>query len=164
MGGFGSGRRLDRRSIVEDSLDVAMEGFRGRLHHHTTGTIVWTWASGRKASIGYKVTWGEGPTITLQYRWQNIEDVQTLVRLQATPVQFGGQRWWFTCPLVANGVPCARRAGKLYLPPGKRYFGCRKCYGLTYRSCQESHQLERSLGSLGIDCSRDLRKEMFGGI
>jgi hypothetical protein len=27
--------------------------------------------------------------------------------------------------------------GKLYLPPGGRYFGCRHCYGLTYRSCQE---------------------------
>ena len=27
--------------------------------------------------------------------------------------------------------------GKLYLPPGARYFGCRRCHELTYRSCQE---------------------------
>jgi hypothetical protein len=25
----------------------------------------------------------------------------------------------------------------LYLPPGGRYFGCRVCYRLTYRSAQE---------------------------
>ena len=25
----------------------------------------------------------------------------------------------------------------LYLPPGARYFGCRHCYNLTYRSAQE---------------------------
>jgi len=28
--------------------------------------------------------------------------------------------------------------GKLYLPPGGKYFGCRHCYNLTYKSCQES--------------------------
>ena len=26
---------------------------------------------------------------------------------------------------------------KLYLPPGSRYFGCRRCHRLTYTSCQE---------------------------
>jgi hypothetical protein len=41
--------------------------------------------------------------------------------------------WVFRCPL--NG--CARRTVKLYLPPGGRYFGCRECYGLTYRARQE---------------------------
>jgi hypothetical protein len=35
-----------------------------------------------------------------------------------------------------EGRPCNRRAGKLYLPPGGRYFGCRQCYRLTYISCQ----------------------------
>jgi hypothetical protein len=30
-----------------------------------------------------------------------------------------------------------RRVGKLYLPPGERYFGCRCCHRLTYRSVQE---------------------------
>jgi hypothetical protein len=27
--------------------------------------------------------------------------------------------------------------GKLYLPPYSRYFGCRLCHDLTYRSAQE---------------------------
>jgi hypothetical protein len=38
---------------------------------------------------------------------------------------------------VADDVPCDRRVAKLYLPPGGRYFGCRECYRLTYRSAQE---------------------------
>ena len=36
-----------------------------------------------------------------------------------------------------NGHACNRRVAKLYLPPGGRYFGCRHCYRLTYRSVQE---------------------------
>jgi hypothetical protein len=30
--------------------------------------------------------------------------------------------------------------GKLYLPPDGRYFGCRRCDGLTYTNCQDSHK------------------------
>ena len=59
------------------------------------------------------------------------------VQLERTPCYFGGFRYWFTCPLVINNIPCGRRVGKLYLPPGGIYFGCRHCYDLTYRSCQE---------------------------
>ena len=43
---------------------------------------------------------------------------------------------FFVCPLVVRGSPCERRVGKLYLPPGGRYFGCRLCYDLTYESDQ----------------------------
>ncbi len=60
-----------------------------------------------------------------------------------TATQFGGQRWWFTCPITINGVACNHRVGKLYLPPYAKYFGCRHCHRLSYRSCQEAHQDER---------------------
>ena len=59
------------------------------------------------------------------------------VELTTTPCNFAGKRYWFICPLVVDGIPCRRRVGKLYLPPGEIYFGCRKCYNLTYRSCKE---------------------------
>ncbi len=49
-----------------------------------------------------------------------------------------GVRWWFVCPLVVNDRACQRRVGKLYLPGGGRYDGCRHCYDLTYTSSQES--------------------------
>jgi hypothetical protein len=58
------------------------------------------------------------------------------IRLETTPLHFGGFRWWGRCPLEVSGAPCGRRVGKLHLPPGGRYFGCRKCYGLTYQSAQ----------------------------
>jgi hypothetical protein len=59
------------------------------------------------------------------------------VDLTATRPRFGGLCWWFVCPLVVGGLGCDRRVGKLYLPPGGRYYGCRHCYGLTYTSCQQ---------------------------
>ena len=45
----------------------------------------------------------------------------------------GGTRWWFVCPL------CDRRMSALYLPPNASRFACRLCYGLSYRSSQQSH-------------------------
>jgi hypothetical protein len=147
MGGRGSGNwyRFDKKATVEESLILAMRDLRGRVYPHSSGTFTWTWAGGNKSSVGYRAAWGDGPTITLHYRWRDSEDVRIPIRLQATPTQFGGERWWFTCPLIVNGVACNGRAGKLYLPSGGRYFGCRKCHNLTYRSSQEAHQAERLL-------------------
>ncbi len=144
MGGFGSGKwhRFDKKSTVEESLVVATRDFRGRIHPHSASTLTWISANGHKCSIGYFVTWAHSPTITLDYRRQESEDVRIPIRLQTTPTQFGGERWWFTRPLIVNGVACNRRVGKLYLPPWAQYFDCRKCHGLTYRSCQEAHQAE----------------------
>lgn len=152
MGGLGSGnwfRWQGKKATVEESLVLAMRDFGGRIHPHSLGTFTWTRAGKNESSVGYFVKWRDTPTVTLHYRWRNSEDVRIPIRLQTTPTQFGGERWWFTCPLIVNGVACNRRAGKLYLPPGAKYFGCRKCHGLTYRSSQEAHQAERLLG--GID-------------
>jgi hypothetical protein len=146
MGGFGSGswyRGLGKKSTVEDSLTLAMWDFRDRIHPHSAGTFTWKWISGNQCSIGYSVTCGDDPSITLNYTRRDGEDVKLPIWLQTTPTQFGGERWWFTCPLVVNGVACNRRVGKLHLPPAARYFGCRTCHKLTYRSCQEAHKEER---------------------
>ena len=59
------------------------------------------------------------------------------VCLTTTRPRFGGLRWWFVCPLTKAGRPCTRRVGKLYLPPGGHYFGCRHCHDLTYESVQQ---------------------------
>jgi len=146
MGGIGSGnwnRSERKKATVEESLGVALRDFHGRIFGGAAGTLTWTWPSGDKSSVGWFVIWGDGPTITFHYRWRDSVDVRIPVRLETTPTQFDGERWWFTCPLTVGGVACNRRAGKLYLPPGAKYFGCRTCHGLTYRSCQEAHQAER---------------------
>ncbi len=62
------------------------------------------------------------------------------LRLVSTPCHYGGQRWWFLCPLVVNGQYCNRTCRILYMPPGSGYFGCRECYGLTYESRQRHRE------------------------
>lgn len=65
------------------------------------------------------------------------------VELTATPCNYGGVRLWFVCPLYIAGRACRRRVGRLYLPPGGRYFGCRHCYNLTYVSTQMAQKSSR---------------------
>src|SRR6185369_632038 len=49
--------------------------------------------------------------------------------LRAIPQHFGGVRRLIECPLRApNGEPCDRAARVLYLPPGAKFFGCRRCH------------------------------------
>ena len=155
MGGYGSGnwwRWQGKKDTVEESLALGMKDLRKRLFAGAASTLTWTWASGSKSSIGYYVTGSaDWPTVHLHYRCADKEDVKIPVRLEATPTQFGGRRWWFVCPLIVRGIACNRRAGKLYLPPNAKYFGCRKCYDLTYRSCQEAHQNERLFARMGFD-------------
>ncbi|QDU23612.1 hypothetical protein [Urbifossiella limnaea] len=167
MGGRGSGnwwRWQSRKSTVEESLTLSLRDFRKSLYQTAAGALAWTSSSGARSSIGYVVTWNnDAPSITLSYRWRDAEDVRILVWLERTPTPFGGSRWWFTCPLVVRGVACNRRAGKLYLPPGSRYFGCRTCHDLTYRSAQEAHQDQRLLNHLGValGADRETRRELL---
>jgi hypothetical protein len=50
------------------------------------------------------------------------------VRLLTRRPDGGPGRWWFLCPR------CGRRCGRLYLPAGAARVGCRRCFGLLYRS------------------------------
>lgn len=51
------------------------------------------------------------------------------------PCTYGGTRPYFLCPGVVNGVHCNRRVGKLF--SGGRYFLCRHCYDVAYKSQSE---------------------------
>jgi hypothetical protein len=111
-------------------------------------SLTWTnTATGEKlSSCGCEVDTRDmaAPWMRLFYQITSSgEQIDYRVRLTTTPLPWGGVRWWFICPLVANGRSCERRCGKLYLPSGGRYYGCRRCYDLTYTSCQESHQFDR---------------------
>ena len=48
-----------------------------------------------------------------------------------TFLYFGGRRCWLQCP------ECGGRVGKLYLPPGRCSWACRRCHGLAYASQRE---------------------------
>ncbi len=171
MGGYGSGRwgYHTKADTVEDCLilDTADLSRRGTLQAQllTSGYCHWTYASGKQCSIGYEIdtddTTGRARlfyTATVRGEAAAMDYRQGL---EAVPRHFGGVQWYFVCQLTGNGRYCGRRARKLYLPPGGRYFGCRQCYRLTYTSCQESHKhdglwrlLARSTGRDAEDVKR----------
>jgi hypothetical protein len=102
------------------------------------------------------------PVLHLSYSWpdrrtRQRESADHRVALTTTRPRFGGLRWWFVCPLVVGGRPCGRRAGKLYLPPRGRYFGCRRCYDLSYTSSQESRKYDGLWRLLAADTGMDFR-------
>jgi hypothetical protein len=83
----------------------------------------------------------------------------------STVPRFGGLRWWFVCPLAVNGRDCGRRVGKLYLPDGARYFGCRRCHDLVYRSSQQARKPGALLFRIAaqVGCSpQEVNRLLFG--
>ena len=143
MGGPTSGwRRFDQKAqIVEDCcvLDLTSEFGDIEIYEGCTGEIdVWHdgWDAG---SIGYEIQQGPDTLyLTLTYGIGFFQrQIELPVPLEVTYPNFGGVRWWGRCPLDCGSGPCHRRVAKLYLPLYERYFGCRHCYGLTYRSVQE---------------------------
>ncbi|WP_020471188.1 hypothetical protein [Zavarzinella formosa] len=160
MGGPRSGNRLgrDRKATVEESLTLSVRVFTRRLSHLAAGKISWPSHEGEEISLRFLINRRcEFPTITLSGRLGNIENARQTFCLQATATPFGGQRWWFTCPLIIAGIPCGRRVGKLHLPPGERYFGCRHCHLLTYQSSQEAHQFDRLSVRLAMNSGCNLQ-------
>ena len=163
MGGYGSGARwsYSRKETVEDCLplDIAKLFRDGMLRANCAGSGPLVWrivATGEEtSSLGYEFNTRNGHTglMRLQYRFHDERgSVDYSLSLTTTPLPWGGVRWWFRCPLSIDGQYCGRRVRKLYRPAGATYFGCRRCYDLTYTSCQESHKYDRMWAMVGADC------------
>jgi hypothetical protein len=119
--------------------------FRNLPSQNSAGKIYWK-QDGSTPSINFAVTCADGSAvITLTYLC-GTEDVRIPLRLVRKASRFGSDKWWFRCPLIVEGVVCGRSVGKLYLPPGAKYFGCRHCHKLSYRSSQQAHRDERASG------------------
>lgn len=149
MGGYGSGWTGSRKTTVEEcrKLDA------GRMQKEKVfpedgqrfGSWVWSNAdTGEELSrIGYHVCtmpeMKKAPFLRLIYTLTaSGEQLDYLVRLTKTPLPWGGVRWGFRCPC------CGRSCRKLYFPPGDcKYYACRQCYRLTYKSTQDAHKLDR---------------------
>lgn len=152
MGGFLSGNqsiRFNSKPTVEQcfTLNVGLLLRDGHLWHGAQGSMSWSHGHTREqlASVGFRVTGDDDDNLVLRlnYRVGGREDIELPIRLQTTVPQFGGIRWWLTCPLLAGDRPCERRVAKLHLRD--RYFGCRQCLGLTYHSSQHAHEFERAI-------------------
>lgn len=162
MGGYGSSRWAwhTKKSTVEDCWELSVFALRreGVLAMDSRKYGRWIWSNvhtGKPAgSLGYELnTLGNHSYYRVFYtitRWNGEkQDFDYRIRLQTTPCNFGGYRWWFACPLSVNGRFCGHRVGKLYLPSGGSHYGCRNCYDLTYRSSQESDKRVSALRRLG---------------
>lgn len=79
---------------------------------------------------------GRRDAVSLSYTRDGVT-VDYSLDLVRVPQFLGGHRWLVRCPLrAADGEDCQRTARTLYLPASRRYFACRRCHGLTYRSTQ----------------------------
>ena len=144
MGGFGSGERWSKKDVVEHchSLDTTtLRRWKLLVPGITDRAGCFEWRRGGEgkpsSSVGYRLTVGPSTgTLRLLYAVKSANaELDYVVRLVTTSCRLGGMRWWFVCPLERNGIVCGRRVRKLYL--SGRYFGCRHCHRLTYRSAQE---------------------------
>ena len=154
MGGYGSGRRWceSKKLTVEEcrSISTAFLSSNGGVRERMGGCVSWVHKGKPMKNLGLTIS-SKRPDGRRYVRFEynhtepssgKEEACDYWVPLDTTPCNFGGVRYWFICPLLKNGRHCGRRVRKLYLPPGGRYFGCRQCHKLTYRSCQEGHKFE----------------------
>ena len=142
-----------RKTTVQECLTIDVGTFRKMKPQFTEtrrGVLHFGAGHAGDSTIGFSLHWEHRrPFVRLRYEIDQ-EPIQMPILLVTTDTQFGGLRWWLRCPLAVNGTPCQLRAGKLYLPPGGSYFGCRECHGLAYRSSQEAHGMERLSARFGL--------------
>lgn len=158
MGGFGSRRHwFSKKTPVEECLTLDINKLvKIGLLHRSFGELQWYRGQEETASLNYTVRdigFKEGrsayvltihsPIIRRGQRTPVSQDIP----LVTTQLYSGGKRYWFSCPY------CKRRVGRLHLPYEKSYFFCRRCYDLTYMSCQESHKFDWFFLKAGIPLS-----------
>lgn len=157
--------RWSTRNTVEDclplsSVDLRRAGlFRAGPGSHCT--LGWPEDRSCKSTAVFAATSGR---VYLQLENQFHGNIQSQsIELVITRCRFGGRRFWFLCPLIWNDRPCAGKVLKLYCPPGEVFFGCRRCYYLTYTSAQTHDKrisalaanLEEMVAALGSHNSRE---------
>ena len=161
MGGSGSTRWnwYSKRWTAEDCLSLSIFDLRRLFgapvfaqQMPTASWILWTRRDGSiSSSVSVDLIWTPTSQLTLRYTPRGAaQEVTNTVKLQATPCNYGGERWWFTCPT------CKRRVGVLFYRRAVLIHGaewaCRHCHNLTYTSAQEAHVLDRGGGPYKAYC------------
>lgn len=152
MGGYGSTRwnYHDKRTAVEDCRRLPFRMFKEYLQVGWGGQVTWSRNGEVISTIGYQVKGEDDSPSRIQLIYTitkaNKEkiDCNYPVYLTDTALPWGGARHWFICPIAG----CGRRVSVLYLAPGGKYFACRHCNRLSYRSRQEGYQDRSFYGHL----------------
>jgi hypothetical protein len=136
MGGYGSGRRRNKKDTTEGYLCLDINTFRKRGRwKFLSGVSTWWRGDVKRAAVSYVIMDHEA---VLYWRNRFGESFQQRVPLASADMNYG-RRYFFLCP------SCQRRVTKLY---AGIHFYCRHCYNLTYESCQKSH--DHFCGLLGL--------------
>ena len=154
MGGYGSGRRSNGKSIVDSqiTLDIRYLKKQGILSNGGNGSLAWASSRDKNTvlcSIAYRI---EKSAIRLFYSLPANDEaepvsVERLILFDYTPCHYGGQRTWFICP----SSNCQRRVISLHSRWG--YFLCRHCCHLNYQSQHEGY-VDRQLSKSHAICER----------
>jgi hypothetical protein len=133
MGGMGSGRIGGFGSATTNDLqkiDLAWMRREGILKPGCSGSMTWSRGGHRTAEIRYEV---RHHGLRVYYRVTPYAGapftVDETIPFAFSAQPFGGQKTWFSCPA------CRRRASTLF---GGRYFRCRRCHGLKFKSQYEA--------------------------
>lgn len=145
MGGYGSTRWNwhNKRTAVEDCRRFPLSVIKKHLNGKEWGSqITWSRDGEKIASIGYLLKSENDcfSKVVVEYTITRADkqkiDCNYPIGLTTTSLPWGGSRYWFICPIVG----CGRRVSVLYLAPGGKYFACRHCNRLSYKSRQEGYQ------------------------
>jgi len=162
----------DNKTETEDlrSLDAAWLRSQGYFKGFKGGSVTWTSSYGSKNSISLTIntddlyTWFSYTSTDRSTGEKTDRDYK--VQLTTTPCQFGGTRYWFTCPLYRQGKYCGRRVRILYM--GQGLFGCRHCHNLTYSSRNVSQRFRAFSQALlaergAMDLQQQLKRTHYRG-
>lgn len=141
MGGFGSGRCSRSTQMSWDELMRldARDLYPALLQPCTTATAEWDGASQSYGSLtitpdtldGEQGFWLRHEVTALH--WSDPHKSMSFVEAEATPCQYGGQRYWLTCPYCRT----RRRVIGLYVYANHHSrWGCRGCLPVPYKSQQ----------------------------
>jgi hypothetical protein len=138
------------------SIDVRQWHREGLLCRGHNFSCSWRCGGEPAGSITVRV---ESDAVVLNYRassWgsNDWKSIQQRVPIRLTACHLGGVRPWFVCSVYCNGRYCGRRAAILY--GAGELFACRRCYGLSYASQQQT-PLHR-----GLEQARKIRMRLGG--
>lgn len=126
-----------KKQTTDDLLQLSVSWLKRQdfLQKNTikNGEIYWTRLSygGESHRIGeIKILsnfYGENSYIELNYTYKDNEHLNYRVQIISTTPNYGGKRYWFVCP------QCGKKVAFIYC---KKYFWCRHCHNLCYKTQQ----------------------------
>lgn len=138
-----------QKKVFERVLNMAQMHNIGVLHR--SPDMLWTckWnEGGAESSICYQIQKNaedKSAAMRLRYRVLGLHTNEPDLMDYTVPIKvslsYKRKIWyWFVCPLIINGKPCAKRVRNLYFLPSSNYFGCKSCRDLMIRSLPPAEQ------------------------